>query len=187
MAIDLGSDFVLQTRRDIIRRHGTESLPGLAGLEGKDHLRFADAARDLFRFVQFLRFTLGAFRFQHVELAHAGLCDLKGFALGEEEITRKAPAHFDDIGFGAEPGDIFREDDLSRRHGRVEKNSTLRSATRVWIIRASDRLSTRAKNRSVSRSLPNNEIFCCGRRRPRRSGLAGLGRSRSILGAPGNS
>ena len=63
MTIDFATELLLEAFREVCRGNGTESLPGLAGLEHEGDLELANATGKIFRFVQLARFAFGAFRF----------------------------------------------------------------------------------------------------------------------------
>ena len=119
MTIDLVAELVFEPFDEILRGDGTESFAGFAGFEREGDLQFADAAGQIFRFVQFARFAFGAFRLQIVELPHGARRDFVGFAVRQKKIARITAADFDDISLGAKAGDVFGQNNLSGRHEQI--------------------------------------------------------------------
>ena len=64
MTIDLVAELVLQALHQVLGGDRTESFAGFAGLEREDDLQFADAARELFGFVQFRASRSARFAFK---------------------------------------------------------------------------------------------------------------------------
>jgi len=117
VTVDDDAGLLLDGFGDVGGGNGTEGLAGLAGgqLELDDEL--ADGARLVLRGLEFGRLADGALGLELLGLVQVAAAGLQGQALGQQEVPGVAAVHLDDVGFGAESFDLFREDDLDGCHG----------------------------------------------------------------------
>jgi hypothetical protein len=113
VSVDIPAKLLLQTLRQIVRGNRAERFAGFTGMEDKSDLEFADSTGQIFGFVQFARFALGAFCFQHVDLAHGSRCDFVSLAGRQKEVARVTAADSNDVRLGAKAGNVFGQNNLS--------------------------------------------------------------------------
>jgi hypothetical protein len=106
-----------ETVMNVLRSDRAEGLARLPGLQGKIEDKLVDPAGQLLGSAQLARFAFAPLGSQMIDPAERTRRDLERFAARNEEVARKATTDFDEIGFGAEPRDIFRENNFSVCHG----------------------------------------------------------------------
>src|SRR5437773_2375751 len=116
VAIDLSSDFILESMNDILRGDRAESFACFTGREREGHAQFPYAPAEFFRFVQFARLTVCAFLLQIIELTQSCGSNFVCFACRQQIIARVAASHSYDIRFRAQTRNIFSQNQFSCGH-----------------------------------------------------------------------
>lgn len=99
---------------------GGDRAEGLAALAGGDlevDGGFAERGGGFLGSGDFGSLAGGAFGLEGVGPVQVAFGRFQGQALGQEVIAGESAADFDEVGFGAEPGDFFGENDLDAGHG----------------------------------------------------------------------
>src|SRR6266702_1047661 len=120
MPINLCADFIFQSVHDILSCDRSKCFARLAGLQCENKPCFADAARQLLSLIQLPRLALSALLLERIKLAQCGRSDFVGHAARQKVIARVPAAHFDYVGFGTEPRDIFGQDEAACRSAHPE-------------------------------------------------------------------
>src|SRR5262245_24770402 len=111
--INLCTDFVFQAVDDVLRCHRSKCFSSLASLESKNKARFANTPRQFFGLAQFPRLALGPLLLKRIKLTQSGRRDFVRHPARQQVIACITATHLDHVRLGAEPGNIFRQDELS--------------------------------------------------------------------------
>ena len=86
---------------------------GLASLQCKNKPRLADAAREFLSLVQLACFAFSALLLKRIKLAQSRRCNFVRHFARQKIIARITATHLDQVRLGAEPGNIFGQDEFS--------------------------------------------------------------------------
>jgi hypothetical protein len=99
----------LQAIVDVLRGDGTKGFAGFTCLEVKSEFELVDFAGDFFSCGDFAGFTLGTLGLEVIHATQGGSVQLKSGSTRNEKVASVTTANLDDVSFGSEVWDVFRE------------------------------------------------------------------------------